>query len=102
MRSRLVLHPTIRTEFSGEVYISITTSLDDGILVELVEQLDEENDEEDILPYFEHIEGFSLFRIMPEGLEHVDGIGTCDLDLPQLDLDESNDCILRIIGVDEV
>jgi len=102
MRSRLVLHPTIRTEFNGEVHIGITTSLDNGILVELLEQVDEENDEEDILPFFQHIEGFSLFRIMPEGLEHVDGIGTCDLDLPQLDLDQSKDYVLRITGIDEV
>lgn len=84
------------------MHIGITTSSNNGILVELLEQLDEENDEEDILPYFDHIEGFSLFRIMPEGLEHVDGIGTCDLDLPQLDLDQNKDCILRIIGIDEV
>jgi hypothetical protein len=102
MRSRLSLHPEIKTEFNGDVYIGLTESLDNGVLVELLEQIDEDNDEEDILPYFEHIEGFSLFRIMPEGLEHIDGIGSCDLELPQLDIDQSNDCILRITGVDEV
>jgi|GEM_PF-5333950 hypothetical protein len=102
MITRLPLHPSIKTEFNGQVYIGTTTCLGGGVLLEFLEQFEEENDEEDILPYFVHIEGFSLFRILEEGLEHVDGIGTCDLELPQLDIDQSKDCILRITGIDEV
>ena len=102
MRTRLILHPQIKTEFNGVVHIGITITLDNGTMIELLEQFEEDNDEEDILPFFKHIEGFSLFRIMPEGLDHINGIGTCDLDLPQLDLDQSKDCILRITGVDEI
>ena len=102
MKPRLILHPSITTEFNGKVYIGITTCLDNGVLLEFLEQLEEDNDDEDILPYFDHIEGFALFRIASEGFEHVDGIGTCDMEIPQLDLDQTKDYILRITGIDEV
>jgi len=102
MRTRLVLHQQIATQFNGLVYIGLTTSFDYGVMVELLEQIDEENDEEDILFYFDHIEGFSLFRILPEGFEHIEGIGTSDTEISQLDLDYDKDYILKITGVDEV
>jgi|WetSurMetagenome_2_1015567.scaffolds.fasta_scaffold343480_3 hypothetical protein len=99
MITRLVLHPKIKigSDFNDKVYIGLTTSLDQGVLVELLEQIDGDRD-----AYFDHIDGFSLFRIASIGLEHIDGISTCDTEIPQLDLDKERDYVLKITGVDEV